>query len=811
MNPPAALRFILLASLAAPAFAQVSRAKPPAKLQPKPWLEMDYGPTLSASIESAYPARHITQKGIAIRLDAKSQTYVLFDEDLLRYSLAWTGGFIDFHGVLFDGIHRVWPSVVGQPIFGTPLAPGWAKAGSFDDPRPRFKSTDYTKESADWQNRAYGPLPHEHAQYKGLYLHNDQVILSYTIAGTPVLDSPGLEWAGPLPVITRTLNIEKSAADLDLEILEHSTKTAKIILTGASPTRARKATAAGSCAVVGELAPRSVIPSTQPMSDSAIAVLAIGAAPDMSFTLAGESHLRLHIPAAATPACIKLLHARVNPATLAVFTTVVPQKTAGPADLSTLIDGGPARYPQQLVTQGKLATATDKPLVADTLAAPTGNPFKSRMRFGAFDFFADGKSAAISTWDGDVWLVSNIDEKLDHLTWRRIATGLFQPLGLKIVTRPTPEIYVLCRDQLVRLHDLNGDGEIDFYECVNNDAQVTEHFHEFAMGLQADAQGNFYYAKSARHALDAVVPHHGTLLKISSDGAKTEILTNGFRAANGVGIGPNGEIAATDQEGFWTPANRINLITKPGGFYGNLWSYLSSPRSVKDGYDPPLCWIPVNVDRSPAEDLWVTSAQWGPLKGQMLHTSYGTGKLYLVLCETIDGIPQGGILPIPDLAFPTGVMRARFNPGDGQLYLCGLVGWATNCTEPGGFYRVRYTNKPLHLPTALHVKKDQIQISFTDPLDKSSARDIDNYSIQQWSYRWTQSYGSKHYSVIDPKKEGQDDVEITAVSLSEDARTIALTVPDLKPVMQMKIQFDLKAADGSAVKHTIHNTINRVP
>ena len=53
-----------------------------------------------------------------------------------------------------------------------------------------------------------------------------------------------------------------------------------------------------------------------------------------------------------------------------------------------------------------------------------------------------------------------------------------------------------CRDQLVVLHDLNADGEIDFYECLNSDHQVTEHFHEFAMGLQVDAAGNFYYAKS---------------------------------------------------------------------------------------------------------------------------------------------------------------------------------------------------------------------------------------------------------------------------------------------------------------------------
>ena len=80
-----------------------------------------------------------------------------------------------------------------------------------------------------------------------------------------------------------------------------------------------------------------------------------------------------------------------------------------------------------------------------------------------------------------------------HLTWRRVAAGLFQPLGLKIVDG---EIYVMGRDQITHLHDLNGDGEADFYENFNNDVTVAPAFHEFAFDLQQDAAGNFYFAKA---------------------------------------------------------------------------------------------------------------------------------------------------------------------------------------------------------------------------------------------------------------------------------------------------------------------------
>ena len=38
------------------------------------------------------------------------------------------------------------------------------------------------------------------------------------------------------------------------------------------------------------------------------------------------------------------------------------------------------------------------------------------------------------------------------------------------------EIYVLGRDQITKLHDLNGDGEADFYENFNNDCEVTPAF-----------------------------------------------------------------------------------------------------------------------------------------------------------------------------------------------------------------------------------------------------------------------------------------------------------------------------------------------
>ena len=508
----------------------------------------------------------------------------------------------------------------------------------------------------------------------------------------------------------------------------------------------------------------------------------------------------LHIAAVATPLKIKLLigHATNNaePARLLALAAVSPP----PADLKSLLHGGPPRWDRDLITQGTMGDSNG-PFAVDTLAYPEGgaNPWQTWMRMGGFDFFADGRRAAVCTWNGDVWIVSGVDGDLRELHWKRVAAGLFQPLGLKIVA---DTIYVTCLDQIARLRDLKGDGENDFYECFNNDQQVTEHFHEFAMGLQTDREGNFYYAKGGRHALPAVVPQHGTLLKVSRDGSKTEIVATGFRAPNGVCVNEDGTFFITDQEGHWTPKNRIDLV-RPGKFYGYMWAYDHPESGADDQMEQPAVWITNDMDRSPGEIVRVKDDQWGPFHGALLNISYGMGRIFLFPNETVRGELQGGVvqLPVPD--FPTGIMRGRFHPGNGQLYVCGLVGWASNQHQDGGFYRVRYTGHPANLPIALHAGRKSFEITFTDELEAVSARDPGNYAVKVWSLRRSEAYGSNHY--------GEHPLTVASAALAADGKTVRLELPDLAPTQGMEIKCSLHAKDGTSFSRTIHNTILAQP
>jgi hypothetical protein len=383
------------------------------------------------------------------------------------------------------------------------------------------------------------------------------------------------------------------------------------------------------------------------------------------------------------------------------------------------------------------------------------------------------------------------------LSWQRIASGLFQPLGVKIVNGL---IHVSCRDQICILHDLNGDDEIDYYANFNNDHQVTDHFHEFAMGLQTDAAGNFYYAKSARHALTALVPHHGTLLRVSPDGSRTDIVANGFRAANGVCVNADGTFIVTDQEGHWNPKNRINWV-REGGFYGNIFGYHDVEDSSDEAMEQPLCWITNAFDRSPAELLWVDSRTWGPLNNSLLNLSYGYGKIYVVPHEQVQGQMQGGMCELPLPQFPTGIMRGRFHPVDGQLYACGMFAWGSNQEQQeGGFYRIRYTGRPVHLPIGLQAKRNGVELVFSETLDPAAAADAANYAVKVWSLKRSSDYGSKHY--------GEHDLPIGKAMLSADGRSVFLAIPDLAPTWCMEIKYTVKGKQGEPIQGVIHNTIH---
>jgi hypothetical protein len=177
--------------------------------------------------------------------------------------------------------------------------------------------------------------------------------------------------------------------------------------------------------------------------------------------------------------------------------------------------------------------------------------------------------------------------------------------------------------------------------------------------------------------------------------------------------------------------------------------------------------------------------------------------------DVVDGTRQGAMIQFP-LTFRSGLMRARVNPHDGQVYLAGLKGWQTAATRDGGFYRVRYTGKAVRIPNAFHANRQGVRVSFTAPVDPKTAADPENYSGERWNYIYTGAYGSPEVSVDDPKREKHDRLEIRSARVLPDGKSVFLEVTDMKPCDQIKIKYNINAADGGAMSQEIYGTIYKL-
>ena len=777
------IRIILAAAatLASPAFAQTPNPAKPFKqpIQKIKWDDMDLGPFFTG----CYKVKDTTSfKGIAVSVGTpEAPATMLFDTELMRFHAAWEGKLAAFsrgrgglEGTIgSDGevtVHNGWSTGIGAEI------------------------------TADPRVRNQGNLPG--VKWKGVHVNGAATVLSYAVGKQSVLELPGSSVVDGVRTYSRTLTI---SAGSDIRKI--------LVGTGA-----------------GEVGADGVVKITKGETTTAFALR--GATGAMKLSVA-DGRIVAEVPALTEPTTFQIAFATVPTAAAAKL------NFAGNITLpavAALIKPGPARWGAPLFSQGKLGEEQGG-YASDEITLPDDNQFKSWLRPGGHDFFADG-TCALANMSGDVWIVSGLDEKLEAVKWKRFATGLFQPLGCKVVDG---KVYVLGRDQITRLHDLNNDGEADFYENFNNDCVVTDNYHEFALDLQTDNAGNFYYAKGSPWTPTNWTPHQGTMIRVSKDGAKFEVIATGLRAPNGLGMGPNDELTCSDNQGHWMPANRLNLI-KPGGFYGmvpaahkvlkfkdkngmefeanpslqadrekyktDFWGDGNTPKPV-NGYDAPLVWLPMNIDNSPGGEVWAPKG-WGAWGGHMLHMSYGKCVLYGVTVENVDGQAQGSVTAFP-LKFRSGIQRGRFSPTDGQLYMTGLSVWQSSAAKDGCFHRVRATGKVGTYPTGFTTKANGVELTFNAPLDRASAADLQSWNVEQWNYDWTGGYGSPDMSALDPKKKGKDLVVITKATVSADGKSVFLELPDRMPVMQMKVRCNVKAADGTDVKHDTYATLNRIP
>ncbi|WP_052572771.1 DUF6797 domain-containing protein [Haloferula sp. BvORR071] len=738
-------------------------AAPSAFGQEKDWYKnMQIGPAWSDTFAGTLGGKEGPVAVKGILVDIGEGNRVLFDTETLRVVSAYHGD-IKWGGTPWTGEHG---KLIAIDNGGDKALVSIPAGPGWADASGNF-TDKRDKELHGWGNL-------EHAKYKGFFRDGKKIIFSYEVLGTPVYESyesipNGIVRQFQVAAHKQALSFAVAGADDALTVSADKAglkSGASVAIGGKGPSLAKD----------GGLV---------------VARLSASSAP-ITFTVAytkGE---------AAAPA---------------------------PVDLAALTKGGDPLWGKEIKVAGNVSTDTKAPWVTDTIPVPSDNPWKASIRFSGFDFI-DEDTAAVCTWNGDVWTVSGLKGDWSSLTWKRFASGLFEPLGLKVVDG---SVYVHGRDQITKLTDLNKDGEADRYDAFFRDEAVSPNFHEFGFELQTDKQGNFYTCKASPvrgggRGFDTIYPSHGTVLQISADGTKSRVIATGLRAPGGLAVGPNGEITTGENEGTWQPCCKLNYFTPKDFKDGPVFLGTEpSKHDAKKDLHEPLCYFPMSVDNSGGSQVWVPEGvDFGLKPGELIHGSYGQSSLFRVLPDPVDGVMQGGVVKLP-ITLGASAMRERFHK-DGSMYVCGLRGWQTNAANETAFQRIRYNKGvAVPLPNKVEFTKTGVRISFEKSISADLAKDPASYNAERWNYVRGPQYGSGEFSVDNVDQDAEkraldkeshdykkhDAIKITAARPSKDGKSVELDFEGHKPSMTLKVAWDLEDSAGEVVKGEYYGTYRK--
>ena len=413
------------------------------------------------------------------------------------------------------------------------------------------------------------------------------------------------------------------------------------------------------------------------------------------------------------------------------------------------------------------------PLIAvhPSFTLSQARPENFQPKVGGMDFLADGRMV-VSTWDslGSVYIVDARKAAVpNEIKVKRIAYGLAEPLGLKVVN---DEIYVMQKQELTKLVDLNKDEIIDEYQTVCNGWKVSANFHEFAFGLVY--KDGFFYGTLATAinpggaSTKPQIPDRGKVVKISRKDGSFTFVASGLRTPNGIGLGIDNEIFIADNQGDWLPANKI-VHLQEGAWYGSRSVDFEGTANRKE--TPPIVWLTQDeIGNSPSQPAKLNV---GPYQNQMIHGDVTHGGIKRVFAEKVNGAYQGAVFQFTQ-GLESGVNRLVWGP-DGALYIGG-IGSTGNWGHSGklgyGLQKMTFNNKVAFEMLAVRAKSDGVEIEFTEPLNQGVGETASDYEIRQWWFKPTGEYGG-------PKLDNET-LNVKTVKVSADRRKVSLQLAGMK-------------------------------
>ncbi|MBL7736870.1 MAG: PQQ-dependent sugar dehydrogenase [Chitinophagaceae bacterium] len=469
------------------------------------------------------------------------------------------------------------------------------------------------------------------------------------------------------------------------------------------------------------------------------------------------------------------------------------------------------------------ANAPETSYIVESIEMPEGLIAET----GGLDFLPDGRLVACFL-RGEVMIYDP-----NTKNWSLFAEGLHEPLG--ILTISASEMLVMQRPELTRIKDTDGDGQADLYEKVTDDFGLTGNYHEFSYGPVRDREGNLFIALNSASAgggirpelrgrLDtagrgygksmfSVTPYRGWIMKLTPEG-KLLPYAMGFRSPNGLGFDLQGNLFVTDNQGDWIGTSKLHHVQE-GNFYGHpgalVWKkdwnrgnpFSLTVQALDSMRTKAAVLFPQDIiANSPTQPLCdITNGKFGPFKGQLFVGEMNTERIVRVILERIAGELQGACIPFIDAkGLRRGNNRLAFSP-DGSLWTGqAAYGWGGD----HGIQRIVFTGKQPADIYSMNLTNRGFDLTFTQPLDESTALSPDSYHLKRYYYEYHEKYGSARMN------EGA--IPVADIKISDDRKKISLTLDSLQAgyVYQLNLGNIKTQAGDSLNNHLICYTLKNL-
>jgi mono/diheme cytochrome c family protein len=434
---------------------------------------------------------------------------------------------------------------------------------------------------------------------------------------------------------------------------------------------------------------------------------------------------------------------------------------------------------------------------------------------------SDG-ALVVASLEGRVWLARDSDGDGWHDLAEPVSDELPAPFGVAV---RGAEIDLLAKPGLLRLSDFAG-GRARRCQTVAAGWGYTGDYHDWAVGLPRDAQGNYYVALPCQQdeRSEAAAALRGSIVRLRERPPDrldprpyaVELVASGFRFPMGLTLGPEGELFASDNQGNYTPFNELNHVV-PGRRYGFL-NRLEVRRRLRPGDQRAAVEIPHPWTRSvnglcylggPSGVVDDTARKWfGPWAGHLVGCEYDTRRLVRLSLERVQGEFQGAVYPLsrdPLPGEPTfeGPMTCAVAP-DGALFVGNLrdSGWGAGANT-GSIVRLAPRGE---LPAGIaevRAVADGWLLEFTVPVDRQWAAQATSYTVASYRREATADYGGPD---LDRRREA-----VLSAQVAEDGRRVHLRLGELREGYVYELAVRSLVRSGPWFPDQAHYTLRRRP